>query len=242
MNEQFVELTCDSPFVLFSPRTPNLLPPPCDDGLQDETEARIIVRDRWNVYYHGETRLFERDIYRMIYASRSSKKTTNWFYMGSSQDKTIIKKEAIQPYNLVLGEKLPDKVDPLILKYLFQGLHIFWLFTQRGLGGQVIAKERVISTGKHSFQQGDDPMLNVSSLFLRILIDHYQISTGITDNDAQNSFMEDPEYRFIIFRYLRDVFLNFVKKNSNEVLNETTSDRQILTWSIEILKHWNTIA
>jgi hypothetical protein len=234
-------------YTLMSPRTVNFVRNPL-------------------VYFPNETLYFvmksqqnmdmDTDIYIFVSQCRASKETKNFYLLDTSHSHQHLSKEdiisrAIQPYNLVSGEKLPPLpiVDRDLYRYMMSGLHTYYIYWKRGLGRTttitVNNRSRIISQGGHMFHTSDNCVISLSNVFMSILIDYYRIQSGINKMDAQIAFIRDAEYRFLVFKYLKLVFVRFVSENnhllpisSRIIVNESTDDAIIIKQVSKILSEY----
>jgi hypothetical protein len=187
---------------------------------------------------------FNDDIQRFMCSCRASKRTTNYYYMERSQNLEEIEAyaRAHPPYNIVSGDKLPDNPTERdrrnIAQYLQQGLHLLWLFDKRGLGNAEYdqVRTRLISRGSHNFQREDFWALNMSNIFIATLINYYEITSGIAGKSAQVSFIEDSNYRLLVFEYIKKIFINFCEANRRALSD--LSVHNIIRNVKEILEEW----
>lgn len=211
----------DASFHLYSPRTTNL------------TSNPIIFRDRVKVYFYTHPSAYT-DIYEFIFACRGSKNTENFYLMKMVSSVKELKELATKPYNIVSGDKLPtmnDTEKKLIHKYMLMGLHLYWTYIKCDLdktkvitiNGNNSTQSRTVSAGGHRFATDEGWVVNVSMVFPGILIDHYRLESGTVGMNAQLSFTKDAEYRYLVYRYIRDVFFAFVKHNLPDEARENPS-------------------
>lgn len=228
----------DPSFVLYSPRfKANII------GLNDDGVALIIDRKQTVYYVTKEKNI---DPYLFYFKCRVNKNCKPYFCFGEYKTIAEIEKNSRQIYCLVSGEKLPTDISReeklLIQRYMIYGLVHFHELTKRGLGDSVISnsktKSEYISSNKHSFGKYDGCLIDVSSLFMGMLIDYYQISSGVTNENAQRSFIGDPEYRRIVYETFRKVFFSFMNKNSNDHDRNNLSPEYIIQKSVEILENY----
>jgi hypothetical protein len=203
------------------------------------TEKPFIPKNGSKVYYSSEES-FDNDIYKFMLACRASKNTENFYYLGSYKDD---KKKWPQVYNIVSGDAIPPNLNArdknLIFKYMMQGLHAYWIFWKRGLFGSTVLLKRdhsrVISSGKHYFQKDDSWVVNMSNIFIGLMIDYYQIKSGIIGVDSQIAFVSDSEYRFLVAKTLKSIFISFIQKQSTMTVKEE-EDELIIKTCMVILK------
>lgn len=164
------------------------------------------------------------DIYEFILHCRASKDTNNFYLPRAAESIDDIVKYAIKPYNLVSGDELPNTKVPLIHKYMMMGLHTFWVLHRRGLGNtdiyEIYGRPHIVSAGGHIFHKGDGATINTSTLFIALLIDYYKIRSGIAGMDSQVAFIRDTEYRYLIYKYIKSVFVTFISNNYEKRFNE----------------------
>lgn len=176
-------------------------------------------------------------------------------------------KNVSQPgiYNLVSGDKLVFPLEggdvnrDLVHRYMMMGLHYFQMYNRAGLGNTRLIQEqsqsRIVSAGEHLFKETQGWLLNVSNIFIGMLIDYYRIESSIVGMNAQLSFAKEPEFRYFVYKYLKAVFVAFVKHNeaiesenlglqrmtfhathrSREEVNEQTNDNEIISRAAKIL-------
>jgi hypothetical protein len=197
-------------YQLYSPRTTNL------------TIAPIVFRDRTKVYYYTHPDTYN-DIYEFLLACRASKNTDNYYLMKMVGSIKELKEKASQPYNIVSGERLPTTMNnvekQMVHRYMMMGLHLYWTYLKCGLSKTKIVtisttnQSRIVSAGGHRFQEDEGFAVNVSLLFPGLLIDYYRLESGTMGVNAQLAFTKDPEFRYLVYRYMREVFLAFTKHN-----------------------------
>ena len=248
--------------MFYSPRIPN----PYDDqikvGDSDNSE-------RIKVYYATETNSYK-NIYEFIFACRASKLTDNYYLMGSVPTSVAnLKARAIllgnpqqapptthviapSIYNIVSGDKLDVSLSEggrlLVHRYMMMGLHYFAMYSKCGLGRTRVLLEqtqsRIVSAGGHLFDETQGWLLNVSNIFIGMLIDYYRIESGIVGMNAQLSFAKEPEFRFLVYKYLKAVFVAFLKHNEQHIdpskhtlseATEQTEDSEIISRAAKLL-------
>lgn len=227
----YLHLYLDLPgYQLYSPRTSNL-------SLQAKL-SKVKFQDRSKVFYYTFPNSYP-DLYAFIFTCRASKLTENYYLMrgvGSVEELRFIcttetsglaigeaPRLIAKPYNLVSGDRLHSSLFPeekhLIHRYMMEGLHFFWTYLQAGLNRSKIIlnpmtnQSRVISSSDHRFDKDEGFAISVSSVFIGTLIDYYRIESGTVGVNAQLAFVKDPEFRFLVYRYMREVFLAFLKHN-----------------------------
>jgi hypothetical protein len=190
------------------------------------------------------------DIYQFMYSCRASKRTNNFYYLGTIDNHKTFEeiKEILsqkKTYNIVSGEQLPTNITneekKIIAKYLMEGLHTFWLFTNASMNDTknitVNGQRKVVSNKVHIFKKGDDWALNMSNIFVGILIDYYQITSGIEGVNAQLSFADDSEYRLLVYQYMKLVFLSFCRMNGANIASDEDPNL-IIHLSLRIIKEY----
>jgi hypothetical protein len=197
-------------FQLYSPRTTNL------------ATAPIMFRDRTKVYYYTHPDTYK-DIYEFMLACRASKNTDNYYLMKPAGSIRELKEKATKPYNIVSGEHLSTTMDHmekrLVHRYMMMGLHLYWTYLRCGLSKTKIVtisttnQSRAVSAGGHMFQEDEGFAVNVNLLFSGLLIDYYRLESGTMGVNAQLAFTKDPEFRYLVYKYMREVFLAFTKHN-----------------------------
>ena len=213
-------------YRLYSPRTTNL------------TNNPIIFRDRAKVYYYTHSTTYA-DMYEFIFACRASKNTDNYYLMKMVTSVKELKEQALKPYNIVSGDKFPvmnNSEKKLAHKYLMMGLHLYWTYVKCGLSATKIAtinanvggssqavQSRTVSAGGHRFRVDEGWVINVSLVFPGTLIDYYRIESGTIGVNAQLAFIKDPEYRYLVYRYIRDIFFAFIKHNLPQEAHQNVS-------------------
>ena len=129
------------------------------------------------------------------------------------------------------------------------GLHFYWTYVKCGLDRTKVitnsGHSRIVSIGGHKFEKDEGWATNVSNVFIGILIDYYRIESGILGMDSQLSFVKDPEFRYLIYKYIRSVFLAFVKHNlppeatEHEIAKfeivDAITDQEIMTYAGNII-------
>jgi hypothetical protein len=225
---------------LYSPRTVNLS--------DNQTAFHPGLQLYFSIGMEGdEAAASYPDIYHFVLACRATKSTKNYYLPRPAESARDIEENSIVPYNLVSGDRLP--ADPpgttksVVHKYMLMGLHILWVLDRAGLGRKEIedvnGRPHVVSSGGHVFSLGDGAVANTSVMFLGLLVDYYGITSGIFGMDAQLSFTRDPEYRFLVYKYLRNVFVSFATKNrEHSNVSETTGTMEILRICVGILSEY----
>ena len=192
------------------------------------------------------------DIYAFVFACRASKLTENYYLIGIPSSVEDLQQRATKLgglllYNIVSGDKLPqlartsESIRRLIHHYMLMGLHYLNVYYTCGLGDTQIIQEqnqsRIISAGGHVFESNQGWVLNVSNIFIGSLIDYYRIESGIIGMNAQLSFVKEPEYRYLVYKYLRSVFIAFIKNNSTteQEISEQTDDDDIILYAARII-------
>jgi len=237
--------------MLYSPRIPD----PYNDQIrvgESDNSARMKVYYATLGVPDGEYK----DIYEFIFACRASKLTDNYYYMGPMPRSIADLKLHAVPlggrngiYNLVSGDKMsfsPEETAEQVLvhRYMMMGLHYFVMYGKCGLGRTRVLQEqtqsRIISAGGHTFDRAEGWLLNVSGLFVGMLIDYYRIESGIVGMNAQLSFVKEAEYRYLVYKYLKAVFVGFVKHNSDDdslaEVTEQTADGELVSRVVALLK------
>lgn len=233
-------------FTLYSPRT---LDSHIKNKPQDPDDPIPFERGE-NVYYI--TSLPEKDIYHFVFKCRINKKSNSKFCFGKFSSIHEAKKHSREIYSIVSGKKLPENIPYeeklLIHRYMMLGLAQLELFEQRNLAETLIENTRFeakeISTGKHFFREGDSWGINMSNIFLGMMIDYYNISMGVDKHTAQRCFKEEQEYRRKLYETCKEIFMNFVienqidvKMNQKLILQEISTEI-IIKNSIQILENY----
>jgi hypothetical protein len=229
--------------MLYSPRIPN----PYNDQIRvgdNDNSARSKV-------YYATLGAQYRDIYEFVFACRASKLTDNYYLVGPMPTSVAdLKARAVllgspELYNIVSGEKMvfrgadADSAKALVHRYMMMGLHYFAMYGRCGFGRSRVLQEqcqsRIVSAGGHSFDDTQGWLLNVSNIPIGMLIDYYRIESGIVGMNAQLSFVKEPEFRYLVYKYLKAVFVAFVKHNGSDEVNEQTNDEEVVSRAARLL-------
>lgn len=247
----------DNPsYRLGSPRTINF------------SDNPIVFPDGAVVYYFHlykseEDKEYE-DIHDFVFSCCASKNVADsFYYLGKpkSFEEMIKYAEENRPYILASGTKLPDRKhssqslssqglsnedDAKLCRNLMVGLRVFSVLFNSGLDNKKSINEgnskRIISTGGHRFIRGEDWVLDTSNIFTGSVIDYYRISSGIVGESAQQSFIDDAQYRFVVFDYMSLVFFNLCKENLPDYqknrVKDNMSKTELIKLSIEVIQKW----
>lgn len=208
-----------------------------------------MLKDQTSVLYVCAPRIFENEIEFML--SCKAKRTNSNFYMFDSTCTTPIEakknfdRSRHTLYNIVSGDNIPDNMSQdtfkMVFRYMSEGVYVFLLMSKRGVGdfdsgaeeGRAYTKSKL----PHSFQKGDDVAMNVSNVFMGMLIDYYRISSGSQGVDSQVSFMRNEQYRITVYVHMRDVFNAFLRNNNPAMRNETRifDGKELASMVMEIL-------
>lgn len=182
------------------------------------------------------------DVYRFMLACKAKRSNINYYIFNGDPDEIKrIDPTEHEEYNIVSGNKIPDNIRSdkrdLIIKYMLEGVHLFMVMVNRGVGDFT---ERANGAGSysyqshkpHSYQRGDDWALNTSNVFMGMIIDYYRIESGVPGLDAQISFMRNEQYRIAVFIHVRDVFRAFV---ANNVGHMNLTDKDLAKQVVNIL-------
>lgn len=200
-------------FDLYSPRTSTLV----------IGDVKIFDKDE-KVVYVSNKKTYE-NIYDFVFTCRINKGAkTPLFAMGDFKTIEEINKVARECYILVSGDKLPEDINieekKLIQRYMMYGLAQLVLFEKRNLKEEKIINKNseaiLESTGKHPFGKEDSWALDVSNLFMGMLIDYYNISTNIHKENSQRSFIMNADYRKFLYTYLLEIFIKFIQTNTGK--------------------------
>lgn len=184
------------------------------------------------------------DVYDFYFKCRINKNSIPRFCFGKFNNISEAEKNSREIYSLVSGKKLPRdipyKMKLKIHRYMIYGLVQFDLFKDRNMGERMIKTSKneaeYVSTGKHSFQRTDAWALDTSGLFLGMLIDYYNFSSGITKMNAHLAFVNNPDYRKAIYERMEEVFTKFVHENSNIVNTIRIETEDLIRRVVEILE------
>lgn len=185
------------------------------------------LKDEIKVLYACSQGVFENE-YEFMLACKAKRRNTNYYRFGVetkpqmvSDLKLTFDRNKHVEYNIASGDKIPEMPREKfrrLYRYLVEGVFVFLLMFKRGVGDFETGAEEGHSYTKskkpHSFQKGDDCVLNVSNVFMGTLIDYYRISSGVQGVDAQVSFMRNEQYRIAVYIHMRDVFNAFVRNNT----------------------------
>lgn len=220
----------DPSYDLYSPRT------------QSMVIGKLVLFDRGeNVIYVSE-RNYE-NIFDFVFSCRINKNAGKpKFAMGTFNSIDEINRSARECYIIVSGEKLPSDIPKeeklLIQRYIIYGLMQLNLYHQRNLSEEKIVnvnnEAKITSSGKHPFQKEDSWAMDMSNLFMGMLIDYYNISTNISKQDSQQSFIMNPDFRKVLYDYLNEIFIKFIQTNSGKSfyassLNISKINSEVLT-------------
>lgn len=185
------------------------------------------LRDEIKVLYACSPGEFANEFEFML--ACKAKRSNRNFYIFEVSKKPNTTKELMQIfdpskhnlYNIVSGDKIPNDIGArrfkILLRYMAEGVFVFRVMNMRGVGDYITGTEegRIYTKSKkpHSFQRGDDCVLNTSNVFMGMLIDYYRIHAGVQGVDAQISFMRSEQYRIAVYIHMRDVFNAFVRNN-----------------------------
>lgn len=195
------------------------------------------------------------DIYRFVFRCRVPKDVISYFGNKKENPYCIVSGMAIPcgtgekfPTNLVQEHLQISTTTPaanrhdgnpskiLIFKYMMQGLHTFWIYQRaRLLDFKIVSTSettRKESTGEHHFKKSDAWSINMSNIFVGMMIDYYQIKSGIEKVNSQLAFISDPQYRYFIADMLKSIFLSFLRNTTHA---ETTRNQEF-TNDIEIIR------
>lgn len=191
------------------------------------------LEDEISVLYVCAPKVFENEFEFML-ACKAKRRNTNYYMFESTSIKPIeilssFDRDRHTIYNMVSGAKIPDDMPAETFKKLFrymaEGVYVFLLMHKRGVGdfdsGAEEGRAYTKSRKPHSFQKGDDVAMNVSNVFMGMLIDYYRISSGSQGVDSQVSFMRNEQYRIAVYVHMRDVFNAFLRNNEPSMKNET---------------------
>lgn len=195
--------------------------------------AHDTIEDQLHVLYVCAPDVFENEFEFML-ACKAKRTNTNYYMFKSNHTTPIQAKMSFDRskhtiYNIVSGDKIPDNMPQetfkLVFRYMSEGVYVFLLMYKRGVGdftsGAEEGRDYTKSKKPHSFQKGDDVAMNVSNVFMGMLIDYYRISSGSQGVDSQVSFMRNEQYRIAIYVHMRDVFNAFLRNNIPTMRNET---------------------
>lgn len=192
------------------------------------------LEDEISVLYVCAPRVFNNEIEFML-ACKAKRRNTNYYMFETTSTKPIevlmsFDRSKHTLYNIVSGNKIPDGMIQdkfeAYFRYMVEGVYVFMLMHKRGVGdfesGAEEGRAYTKSKKPHSFQKGDDVAMNVSNVFMGMLIDYYRISSGSQGVDSQVSFMRNEQYRIAVYVHMRDVFNAFVRNNDPAMKNETS--------------------
>jgi hypothetical protein len=217
-------------YEIASPRTKNLSDNP-------------VTFEAGSTVYFNTTLNFE-NIYHFVFACRVPANINAYFSIGNYLTKEKLISSSFQPYCLTSGGKLPRGMPQsdkeIIFKYLIRGLHVLDLLDRRNLNDTkcVVGMNGIllVSTGNHSFQRTDSWAINMSNLFTGMVIDHYKISPEIKGLNSQRAFVEDPQYRKIVYDMIKEIFVNFIHTNNENIsVNRVMPVDEIVKNCLEIL-------
>lgn len=184
--------------------------------------------------YYASTAQFN-DIYEFVFTCRASKRTENYYLLGIPDSIADFEERAMHLggpmlYNLVSGDKLPPPVpnDP-VRRYLAILLHYFDVYHKAGLGNSKViqfddtSQPRIVSAGGHTFKEEWGWALSISTVPVGILIDWYRIESGVIGMNSQLSFVKDPEFRFLVYNYIKTLFVALIRHSSDD-----EEDRELL--------------
>lgn len=183
------------------------------------------------------------DIYRCRFTKRNKQKL---IYSKSELTIDEVKEKSRDVYILVSGEKLPDDVSVneknSIKRWLVHGLNILDVYNDKKFGDSIIVSNEknafLVSSGHHIIGKNDSCFLDVNLPFVAMLIDYYEIHSGIQDKNAQIAFINDSNYRKAIFDRMKEVFCSFIKTNGGSITSQDITIETIITKSLEILEKY----
>jgi hypothetical protein len=203
--------------------------------------------------FYATDRTFS-DIYEFIFTCRASKLTENYFFIGTPGSIEYLEDNAImlgsdKLYNIVSGDKIPTTISPrglsIITQYLCIELHYFHEYVRSGLNKTKIlqsnhtSQPRIISAGGHLFTEDQGWVVNVSNIPIGTLIDYYRIESGINGVDGQLAFTRDPEYRYTVYKRLKEVLVTFIRHNTTDSidkeLSENTKDETVIEKMVSLI-------
>jgi hypothetical protein len=184
------------------------------------------------------------DIYEFVFECRASKLTENYYYLGVPKNQEELESKARKLgdpdlYNIVSGDKLPDRYDRFIARYLKLLLHYFVMYVKANLGKTMVilddqtGQPRVVSADNHVFMSNEGWVVNVSNIPIGMLIDYYRIESDITGMNAQLLFIKSSEYRYLVYKYLKAMFVALVRHNPREADDIEISEQSKDTLLIE---------
>jgi hypothetical protein len=195
------------------------------------------------------------DIYEFIFTCRVTKLTENYFFQGVPESIAELETKSRMLggnglYNIVSGDKIPPSILPndrhLIVQYLSIKLHYFYEYMRSGLGKTKILQSsqstqpRIVSAGGHMFEEGQGWVVNVSNIPIGMLIDYYRIESGINGMDGQISFTNDPEYRYTVYKRLKEVLITFIRHNATDAADkefpESADDEVVIRKMSELIR------
>lgn len=183
------------------------------------------------------------DIYRCRFTRRNKQKL---IYMKTEMTMDEVKEKSRDVYILVSGEKLPTDISRneknCIKRWMVHGLNALDVYNEKKFGDSIIISNDTsaysVSTGNHVIGKNDSCFLDVNLLFIAMLIDYYEIHSGIQDKNAQIAFIHDSNYRRAIFERMKEVFCSFIKTNGGSISSQEITIELIIRKSLEILERY----
>lgn len=186
------------------------------------------------------------DIYEHVYRCRCSKRHKQKFAFGNFSTIEEVEKNSRDVYLLVSGLKLPTNIDPeekfAIKKWLTRGVFIFYIYDKKRFGQSIIVssetKAYIVSSNNHTIGENDSCFLDVNFCFTAMMIDYYEINSGIHDKNAQISFMQDSNYRKAVYDKMKEVFCSFINTNGRSINSSELTAENIVKKVLEILEEY----
>jgi len=239
------EFLTDPMFTLYSPRT-------LDSFIKNkpqDPDTPVPFEKNEKVYYI--TSLKEYDIYHFVYKCRVNKKSNARFCFGTFANTQEAMKKSREIYSIVSGKKLPSNINYeeklLIHRYMMLGLVQLDLFEQRNLSETYIENSKYeaceVSSGKHPFREEDSWGINVSNIFLGMMIDYYNITMNVDKHNSQRCFKEEQEYRKKLYDMCKEIFMSFLIENPIDGKNEkiylnNLNTEKIIEGCVNILENY----